>query len=126
MAYNELLASKIRALVARHKGWTEKKMFGGVAFMLDGKMCCGVHKNNLIVRVGPERNEKALAMPYSRPMDFTGKPMKGFVYVNSRGWSKDTTLKEWVDMGKEYVSSITKNKTRTVAKTSFRSGRAKQ
>ena len=83
-------------------------MFGGIAFMLDGKMCCGVLKNDLVVRVGPERNDKALALPNSRPMDFTGRRMNGFIYVNSKGWSKDVTLKKWVDMGTEYVSSLVK------------------
>lgn len=106
MVYNEQLASKIRTLEAGHKGWTEKKMFGGVAFMLNGKMCCGVIKDDLLVRVGPERNDEALTLPNSRPMDFTGKPMKGFVYVDSEGWPKEGVLKKWVDMGIDYVSLL--------------------
>jgi TfoX/Sxy family transcriptional regulator of competence genes len=106
LVYNEQLASKIRALVARRKGWTEKKMFGGVAFIYNGKMCCGVIKDDLLVRVGPEQNDKALALPNSRPMDFTGKPMKGFIYVDSKGWSKEASLKKWVDMGIDYVSLL--------------------
>jgi TfoX/Sxy family transcriptional regulator of competence genes len=106
LVYNEQLASKIRTIVARRKGWTEKKMFGGIAFMLNGKMCCGVIKDDLLVRVGAERNDEALALANSRPMDFTGKPMKGFIYVDSKGWSKDAALKKWVDMGIDYVSSL--------------------
>lgn len=74
--------------------------------MFNGKMCCGVIKDDLLVRVGPEQNEKALALPNSRPMDFTGKPMKGFIYVNSKGWSKEASLKKWVDMGIDYVSLL--------------------
>jgi TfoX/Sxy family transcriptional regulator of competence genes len=108
VVYNELLATKIRALVARRRGWTEKKMFGGVAFMLNGKMCCGVIKNDLLVRVGPEQNKKALALPNSRPMDFTGKPMKGFIYVDSKGWSKEASLKKWIEMGIDYASKLPK------------------
>jgi TfoX/Sxy family transcriptional regulator of competence genes len=106
LVYNEQLASKIRTIVARRKGWTEKKMFGGIAFMLNGKMCCGVIKDDLLVRVGAERNDEALALANSRPMDFTGKPMKGFIYVDSKGWSKEASLKKWVDMGIDYVSSL--------------------
>lgn len=108
MVYNEQLASKIRALVATRKGWTEKKMFGGIAFMFNGKMCCGVIKDDLLVRVGPEQNDKALSLPNSRPMDFTGKPMKGFIYVDSKGWSKEDSLKKWVDMGIDCVSLLLK------------------
>jgi TfoX/Sxy family transcriptional regulator of competence genes len=96
----------IRTLVTGQKGWTEKKMFGGIAFMLNGKMCCGVIKNDLMVRVGPELNDKALAFPNTRPMDFTGKPMKGFVYVDSKGWSQNSNLKMWIGMGVDYVSSL--------------------
>ena len=76
--------------------------------MLNDKMCCGVIKDDLLVRVGPERNDEALARPNSRPMDFTGKPMKGFIYVNSKAWSKDAVLKKWVDMGIDYVSLLLK------------------
>jgi TfoX/Sxy family transcriptional regulator of competence genes len=106
LVYNERLADKVRFLIAGQKGWAEKKMFGGIAFMLNGKMCCGVIKDDLMVRVGPESNSKALALPNSRPMDFTGKPMKGFVYVDSKGWSKNSNLKMWIDMGVDFVSSL--------------------
>ncbi len=108
MVYNELLAEKIRAVVVRRKDLSEKKMFGGVAFMLNGNMFCGVVKDDLLVRVGAERNDEALALPHARPMDFTGKPMKGFIYVDPKGWSKDTALKKWIDMGINYVSSLPK------------------
>lgn len=108
MVYNEQLADKIRAVITGRKGWTEKEMFGGLAFMLNGKMCCGVIKEDLLVRVGPERYDEALALPNSRPMAFTGKPMKGFIYVNSKGWSKDAVLKKWKDLGIKYVSLLRK------------------
>lgn len=76
--------------------------------MLNGKMCCGVIKDGLLVRVGAERNDEALALPNSRPMHFTGKNMKGFIYVDSKGWSKDAMLKKWVDMGIDYVALLPK------------------
>ena len=106
MVYNEQLAEKIRKLVSSRRGWTEKKMFGGIAFMLNEKMCCGVVKDDLLVRVGPDRNAEALSLPNSRPMDFTGKPMKGFVYVNAKGWSDGRTLNKWIDMAVEFVTSL--------------------
>lgn len=108
MVYNEQLASKIRVAVARRKGLTEKKMFGGVAFMFYGNMFCGVVKDYLLVRVGAERDDEALALPHARPMDFTGKPMKGFIYVDPKGWSEDVVLRKWIDMGISYVSSLPK------------------
>ena len=108
MAYDEALAQRIHVALNDVSGLTEKKMFGGVAFMLYGNMFCGVVKDDLLVRVGAERNEEALALPNARPMDFTGKPMKGFIYVDSNGWSKDAVLKKWVDMGAEYVSTLPK------------------
>jgi TfoX/Sxy family transcriptional regulator of competence genes len=106
LVYNEQLADKVRALVARRKGVSEKKMFGGLAFLLHGNMCCGVLKEDLMVRVGAERHDKAAAMAHARTMDFTGRPMKGFIYVDSSGWSKDATLKKWVEMGIDHASSL--------------------
>jgi TfoX/Sxy family transcriptional regulator of competence genes len=110
MVYNEQLAGKIHTILARRRGFSEKKMFGGMAFMLDGSMCCGALKDDLVVRVGSERYEEALALPHARPMDFTGRKMKGFVYINSKGWSDDAALKKWVDMGVSYASSLPKKK----------------
>jgi hypothetical protein len=71
-------------------------------------MCFGTIKGDLVVRVGPERYKEALTMPHARPMDFTGRPIKGFIYVDSKGWSKDATLKRWLDMGVDYASSLPK------------------
>jgi TfoX/Sxy family transcriptional regulator of competence genes len=105
MVSNERLADKIRALTER-KSLKEKRMFGGVAFMLNGNMCFGTVKDDLVVRVGPDRYKDALALPHARPMDFTGRPIKGFVFVDSKGWSKDATLKKWLDMGIDYASSL--------------------
>lgn len=109
MVSNEQLASKIRALTKR-KGLSEKKMFGGLSFMLNGNMCFGTIKDDLVVRVGPERYKDALAQPHARPMDFTGRPTTGFVFVDSKGWSNDATLKKWLDMGIDYTSSLPKKR----------------
>ncbi|MCU1252339.1 MAG: methyltransferase [Edaphobacter sp.] len=77
MAYDLLLQGRIQRAVADREDVSEKKMFGGVAFLLDGKMFCGIVKDDLMVRVGPERHVKALSEPHVRPMDFSGRPMKG-------------------------------------------------
>jgi TfoX/Sxy family transcriptional regulator of competence genes len=106
LVYNEQLAEKIRRLVARRKGIVEKKMFGGLAFLLYGNMCFGVIKDYLMVRVGAQHHDKAAAMAHARPMDFTGRPMKGYIYVDSNGWAKDSTLKKWLEMGLVHASSL--------------------
>jgi hypothetical protein len=93
LVYNERLNDKIRTLTKRKK-LSEKKMFGGLAFLLNGNMCFGTLKDDLIIRVGPEHYKEALAMPHARPMYFTGRPTTGFVFVDSKGWSNDMTLKK--------------------------------
>ncbi|MBI2989080.1 MAG: TfoX/Sxy family protein [Deltaproteobacteria bacterium] len=106
MAYDEKLADRIRKVLARRKGLTEKKMFGGVAFLLDGKMCCGVLNDNLVVRVGSERYEKTLAAPHARPMDFTGRPLKGFVFVGPGGCRTDKALAKWVKQAVDFAMTL--------------------
>jgi TfoX/Sxy family transcriptional regulator of competence genes len=107
LVYNERLNDKIRTLTKRKK-LSEKKMFGGLTFLLNGNMCFGTLKDDLIIRVGPEHYKEALAMPHARPMYFTGRPTTGFVFVDSKGWSNDMTLKKWLDMGIGYASSLPK------------------
>lgn len=106
MAYDARLAERVRRLLARRKGITEKKMFGGLAFMLHGKMFCGVLKDDLVVRVGPQRYEKALSRAHARPMDFTGRPLKGCVFVDPSGLKTDKMLAKWIDEGVEFASSL--------------------
>lgn len=106
MVYDERLADRIRKMLARQKGLTEKKMFGGIAFMLNGNMCCGVVKNNLVLRIGPKNYEKALAEPHVRPMDFTGRPLRGFVFVGPGGYQTDEDLAKWVKRAVDFVSSL--------------------
>ena len=96
MAYDERLADRIRALLGGRADVEERKMFGGIAFMVAGRMACGVTDGDLMVRVGPDRYEDALARPHTRPMDFTGKPMRGYVYVAPAGIAAKADLRAWV------------------------------
>lgn len=95
MAYDERLAIRVRALLAEHADVRERKMFGGLTFMIGGNMSCGVHGNELIVRLDPAREQEALARPHARPMDFTGRPMRGFITVQPEGL-KGKALNRWI------------------------------
>ncbi len=106
MAYDEKLADRVRKSLKSNKHITEKKMFGGIAFLLNGKMSCGIIKNDLVVRTGPEYYEKVLTKPHTRPMDFTVNPMKGFVYVGPDGCKTEKILSEWLNSGINYVASL--------------------
>jgi TfoX/Sxy family transcriptional regulator of competence genes len=107
MAYDEGLAERIRDALDGERGITEKKMFGGVAFLLRGKMFVGIVKNDLMVRVGADGYQAALERPFARPMDFTGKPMAGYVYVAPDGTEEDRTLLDWVRRGLKFASTLT-------------------
>jgi TfoX/Sxy family transcriptional regulator of competence genes len=96
MAYDEALAARVRALLASRSDVGERKMFGGLTFLVAGNMCCGVQGDELIVRLDPEREDEALGRPHARPMDFTGRPMRGFVTVRPEGLD-DERLKQWVE-----------------------------
>jgi len=106
MAYDEGLAERIRGALDGENGITEKKMFGGVAFLRRGKMFVGIVKNDLMVRVGPDAYADALKKPFARPMDFTGKPMAGYVFVASKGTTEDDALEDWVSRGLKFVSTL--------------------
>lgn len=105
MVYDERLAQRLRNTLARRKGVTEKPMFGGLSFLLQGKMFCGVLKDDLVVRIDPADAEALLKKPQVRPMDFTGRPMKGFLYVGPTGYRTDRMLSDWVERGMRFVSS---------------------
>jgi TfoX/Sxy family transcriptional regulator of competence genes len=106
MAYDEELAERVREVLSARPDVGERKMFGGIAFMVQGNMACGVLKDELIVRLGDEEGEKALAEDGVRPFDFTGKPMKGIVYVSPERTAEDAGLAEWVDAGADYAASL--------------------
>jgi TfoX/Sxy family transcriptional regulator of competence genes len=97
MPFDERLAQRIRELVQARRAITERKMFGGLAFMSRGHMFVGVLGNTLMARVGPTEYAGALARRHVREMDFTGKPMKGYVYVDAPGFTEESDLKHWVD-----------------------------
>lgn len=112
MTYDEDLAIRIRAALSEHSDVVEKKMFGGLAFMVNGAMCCGLTNADLMVRVGPEHYEDALAQPHARPMDFTGRPLKGMVYVAREGLRTNAMLARWIRRGLAFVSEKPPKKTR--------------
>lgn len=106
MAYDEGIAQRLRELFDGRPDITEKKMFGGLAFMLAGNMCCGVLGETLLARVGPAQYDNALARPHAREMDFTGRSMKGFVYVDPAGFESDAELSAWVGLCEAFVHSL--------------------
>ncbi len=106
MAYDDGLAQRVREALASEAGVIEKRMFGGLAFMVRGNMCCGVSGKDLMARVGPDAYEEALGRPFARPMDFTGRPLRGFVYVGSEGCATDEELSGWVNRCLEFVGSL--------------------
>lgn len=106
MAYSELLAQRVRDALAGQAGVTEKKMFGGIAFMLQGNMCCGVMKDELMVRVGPEAHAGAMAQPNTREFAMSGRPMPGWILVTPDGVATDEGLRDWVQRGVDFARSL--------------------
>lgn len=105
MAYDLTLAERVRRALARRRSVSEKKMFGGLAFMIGGHMCCGVLGDRLVVRVLLTRYRRLLSTPHVRPMDFTGKPLTGFLYVEAEGCKTHASLVRWVRHSVEFVGS---------------------
>jgi TfoX/Sxy family transcriptional regulator of competence genes len=106
MAYDHRLAARIRGVFGHRKGVEEKRMFGGLAFLVGGHMACGIVGEELMVRVGPRAYEAALAEPHVREMDFTGKPLRGMVYVGVDGIAAEDDLARWVERGHDYAASL--------------------
>ena len=106
MAYSESLATRIRDVVGKRRGMSEKKMFGGVGFLLHGNMLVGVWKHSLIARLGPEQAALALNETEVSEFDITGKPMKGWVMVEPDGIETDEQLRKWIDKSLEFVSTL--------------------
>jgi TfoX/Sxy family transcriptional regulator of competence genes len=103
MTYDERIATRIRAILAARGDVVERKMFGGLTFMVNGTMCCGITDEALVVRVGPAAYEAALALPHARPMTFTGRPLVGMVYVDPPGYRTEPALRRWVERGLAFV-----------------------
>ncbi|MBI5074319.1 MAG: TfoX/Sxy family protein [Nitrospirae bacterium] len=112
MGYDDKLAERVRALLIKQHECEEKKMFGGITFMLTGKMCCGILKNDLMVRVLPERYKELLRNPAAREMDFTGRPMKGFLFISLDGLRSDSDLKFWIDESLRFIKKTPVKATR--------------
>ncbi len=106
MAYDNVLADRVRPLVMRRRGFVEKRMFGGLGFLLNGNMCLGVWKDVLIVRVGPQAYEAALARPHVRQFDVTGRPMRGWAMVEPAGVQRDADLIEWANLAIDFVCGL--------------------
>jgi TfoX/Sxy family transcriptional regulator of competence genes len=106
MAYDEGLATRVREELGDQPGLTEKQMFGGLAFLLNGNMTCGVRGDDLIVRVAADTADAALEEPGARPFDLTGRPMKGWLQVAADGHAEDDDLRRWVGRGLAYASSL--------------------
>jgi TfoX/Sxy family transcriptional regulator of competence genes len=106
MAYDKPLAARIRAALVRKKNIEEKKMFGGVGFLLNGNLLVGVWKNSLCVRLGPEQAEEALSEPHVKVFDITGRPMKGWVLVEPIGVEDDDLLRRWIQGAVKFVGKL--------------------
>ena len=106
MAFDEGLAERVRTMLDEFEGVSERKMFGGLCFMCEGNMCVGIVGDELMVRVGSDGYEAALASPHAREMDFTGRSMRGMVYVDELGISEDDDLGGWIGRGVEFASSL--------------------
>lgn len=113
MPYNEALADRIRAaLGARSLDFEEKRMFGGLTFMVGGNMTVGVTQDELMARVGPDAHAAALQRPGARPMEFTGRSMQGFVFVSPAGYESDADLASWLDTTLAYTPKKPKSTAR--------------
>jgi TfoX/Sxy family transcriptional regulator of competence genes len=106
MAYNQALAERVRNALEGAPVLVEKKMFGGVGFMVQGNMACGVHEDGLIVRVGPEAYPRSVMEPHTRPFDLTGRPMKGWVVVVPEGYRSEDDLRAWVEEGLDFALTL--------------------
>jgi hypothetical protein len=112
MTYDQQLATRIRRSLPPADAIVEQHMFGGLVFLLDGRMLCGVVNRDLMVRVGPGGYRAALAQPHARPMDFTGRPLTGFVFVGPAGSRTDAAVAVWIDRAYQFVSALPARKPR--------------
>ena len=106
MAFDEYIAERVRAAVADRDDIDEKPMFGGLCLLAHGNMFAGVLSDTLMLRVGPQAGEDALRRPHARVMDFTGRPMRGYVYVDPPGFATEAQLREWVGLSLAFVDTL--------------------
>jgi hypothetical protein len=113
MAFDTQVADRVRKLLVRHKGFSEKKMFDGVGFLLNDNMCCGILRSDLILRLGADAAEEALREYGVRPFDITGRAMQGWVMVGPPGYEEADDLARWVKLAARFAGSLpAKDKTR--------------
>jgi len=112
MAFDPGLAQRVREVLGNRTDISERKMFGGLAFLVDGKMFIGIRNSSLMARVGVEHHQDALAMPSVRSMNFTGRPLKGYVYVDAPAITEDSELKKWVLWCVEHVKRLPEKRAR--------------
>jgi TfoX/Sxy family transcriptional regulator of competence genes len=106
MGYDLHLADRVRSILERAGEFSERRMFGGVAFMVNGHMCCGIVKTDLVLRLTPEQVPVSLHEAHTRPMDFTGKPLKSMIYVSTGGTDSDEALTGWVEAALKVARSL--------------------
>ena len=106
MAYDAHLAQRVHKILAHTPNLVEKKMFGGIGYLVNGNMACGVLGESLIVRVGPERYQQALSRPHIAVFDMTGRPMTGWVVVNPQAFESEGALESWVEVGLDFVATL--------------------
>jgi TfoX/Sxy family transcriptional regulator of competence genes len=106
MPFDEQIENRIKKAISRWKNTESKKMFGGICHLLDGNMFCGVYKNFLILRLGEKECQASLSLPFVRPFDITGKPMKGWVMVEKEGFKSQDILGAWLAKAKEFVHTL--------------------
>jgi TfoX/Sxy family transcriptional regulator of competence genes len=106
MVFSKSLAARVRQALTRQGGGVEKKMFGGVAFLLRGNMCVGVWQDSLIVRLGPEQGARALSEPHVKAFDVTGRSMRGWAMVGPEGLDTDTQLNDWIERAVDFVAAL--------------------
>ena len=121
MAYDEKLADRIRQVFGARGDIAERKMFGGLAFLCRGRMCCGIVGSDLMVRVPDGEYETTICEPHVRPMDFTGKPLRGFVYVSPRAFRTAAALRAWLSRGERVAEQKAAETTRPSARRKTRS-----
>ena len=112
MSYDENLFMRISSLLRSTKGIEPKKMFGGICFMHKGNMLCGIDGRRLMVRVGPDQYDTVLEMKHAKVMDITGRPMKGFIFVDENGYKTEKALNEWLHLGLNFTSTLSSKKTK--------------
>lgn len=122
-SYEAQTVERVRRMLSENPNIVEKRMIGGLSFLLNGNMCCGVTGNALMIRVGREGLEQALAQPYVRRMEFAGRPLAGFICVSPEGYQSDADLAKWVQQGLDFAATLPLKKP-TIKKPRRSEGRA--